>query len=424
MDEETKKKVALFRFSLIAPLVNQNFKESSAKAYIESVASRFYEVPFYGTKEYAPATIKGWLLDYKKHGIEGLYPITRSDSGKSRTLNDQLKQYILDAKTFCPERSAKSIYHELIAKGLITSGGISLSTLQRFVKSHGLNNLELQAKDRRMFEMEYPGDCWQTDITMGPYLTINGRKQKTYIIAYIDDSSRAVMACSAFFEQNLYAVLSLFKTAVQRRGIPKKLFMDNGKVFRAEQLQFICASLGTVVSYAKIFSPQSKGKIERWFQTLQKQWLNLHEWDSISSIEQLNEMLTDYVENTYNQNIHSSIKMKPIDKYIQHIDKIHFVQSKQELDRIFLYRVERRVKNDATIPILNYIFEVPAKYIGERIKVRYDPTALDKAYIFDDHGNCLQTIYPVNKIVNSKVIRNTAKKAADFSAFNIMEGKN
>lgn len=59
--------------------------------------------------------------------------------------------------------------------------------------------------------MQYPGDCWQTDISMGPYLTIDGRKYKTYIIAYIDDASRAVMACSFFFEQNLIAVLSVFK---------------------------------------------------------------------------------------------------------------------------------------------------------------------------------------------------------------------
>lgn len=423
MDEEAKKKIALFRFSLIAPLINQNFKEATAKAYIESICAKTYDVPFYGTKEYAPETIKGWLLDYRKHGIEGLYPLTRSDKEKSRSLTDELKHYILDAKDLKPERSAKSIYHELIAKGLITSNDISLSTIQRFIKNHGLKKSELQTKDRRSFEMEYPGDCWQTDITMGPYLTINGRKHKTYIIAFIDDSSRAVMACKAFFEQNLYAVLSLFKTAIQRRGIPKKLFMDNGKVFHADQLQFICASLGTVVSFAEAFSPQSKGKVERWFQTLQRQWMNLLDWNNISSIEEFNEMLTNYVENTYNQSIHSSIKMRPIDKYIQHIDKIRFVSSKQELDNIFLYRIERRVKNDATIPISNYIFEVPAKYIGERIKVCYDPASLDKAFIFDDSGSCICTIYPVNKVANSKVIRDSAKKAADFSPFNIMEDK-
>lgn len=304
---------------------------------------------------------------------------------------------------------------------MIVSGGVSISTLQRFIQNNCPQNQGSEPKDRRSFEMEFPGDCWQTDISVGPYLTIDGRKLKTYIIAYIDDASRAVMAASFFFEQNLTAVLSVFKMAVQRRGIPKKLFMDNGKVFRSEQLQLICASLGTIVSYAEPFQPQSKGKIERWFQTLQGQWLNLLDWNNISSIGELNEMLYDYVENTYHQTIHSSIKVKPIDKYIEHIDRIRFVPSKQELDFMFLYRVTRKVKNDATIPILNIVFEVPSKYIGEQVKVRYDPTSLDKAYIFDDRGNCSDTIYPLNKIDNSKIIRVSSKKFADFSVFNLKE---
>lgn len=61
------------------------------------------------------------------------------------------------------------------------------------------------------------------------------------------------MAASFSYEQNLISVLSVFKQAVQRRGIPKKLFMDNGKVFRSDQLQYICASLGTIASYAAPF---------------------------------------------------------------------------------------------------------------------------------------------------------------------------
>lgn len=158
-----------------------------------------------------------------------------------------IKQYVLDAKNYCPQRSAKSIYHELIAKSLVSSNSISLSISQRFIKNHAFKASNLELKNRRAFEMEYPGDCWQTDISIGTYLTINGRKHKTYIIAYIDDASRAVMAYSFFFEQSLNAVLSVFKTAVYRRGIPKKLLMDNGKVFRSDQLQFICGSLGLTI---------------------------------------------------------------------------------------------------------------------------------------------------------------------------------
>ncbi|MCX7885103.1 MAG: Mu transposase C-terminal domain-containing protein [Caloramator sp.] len=48
--------------------------------------------------------------------------------------------------------------------------------------------------------------------------------------------------------------------------------------------------------------------------------------------------------------------------------------------------------------ILNYIFEVPAKYIGERIKVRYDLTSLDKVFIFDDNGN-IETNPVISKLI-------------------------
>ncbi|MGI5851723.1 MAG: DDE-type integrase/transposase/recombinase [Caldicoprobacterales bacterium] len=421
MDDKLKEKIALFRFSLIAPILNNTFSEPTIKAYLEAICAKVYNVPYYGKREYAPNTIKSWYLDYRKKGIEGLYPCQRSDKGDSRSLTGVAKKYIIEAKTEHPGRSAKSIYHELIAKGMMSSGEVSLSTVQRFIQKRGLNKLKPTTKDRRAFEMEFPGDCWQTDISSGPYLNIDGKKLKTYLIAFVDDASRAVMAASFSFDQSLVSVLSVFKTAVQRRGIPKKLFMDNGKVFRSDQLQFICASLGAIASYAEVFSPQSKGKIERWFQTLQRQWMNLLDWHSISSIEQLNELLYDYVENQYHQAVHSSIKAKPIDKYTSHIDRIRFVPSKQELDFIFLYRVTRKVKNDATITISNILYEVPMEYIGQQVKVRYDPSQQDKAYIFDDDGKCLNTIYPVNKIDNSRIIRERTKNTIDFSPFNLKE---
>ncbi|WP_369800218.1 Mu transposase C-terminal domain-containing protein [Anaerosalibacter sp. Marseille-P3206] len=69
--------------------------------------------------------------------------------------------------------------------------------------------------------------------------------------------------------------------------------------------------------------------------------------------------------------------------------------TKQELDYVFLYRVTRKVKNDATISIQNILFEVPLKYVGESINVRYDPTDMGKAYIFSDDNLLLDTIYPI-----------------------------
>ncbi|WP_231968908.1 Mu transposase C-terminal domain-containing protein [Thermoanaerobacterium sp. RBIITD] len=135
------------------------------------------------------------------------------------------------------------------------------------------------------------------------------------------------------------------------------------------------------------------------------------DWQKISSIDELNENLNKYIEGIYHQTVHSSINMKPIEKFIKYTDTMKFINSKEELDNIFLYRVKRRVIKDATVSIEKVKFEVPMQYIGDYVNIRYYPKSLDKAYIFSEDGKLLQTIHPVNKIDNSKIKR----KEIDFS---------
>ena len=68
--------------------------------------------------------------------------------------------------------------------------------------------------------------------------------------------------------------------------------------------------------------------------------------------------------------------------------------------------------NDATIKIQTLSFEVPQRYIKQKVKVRYYPGNLSYAYIFDE--NEIIKIYPLNKVDNSKMKRNTV----DYSKMN------
>ncbi|SHD77385.1 Mu transposase C-terminal domain-containing protein [Schnuerera ultunensis] len=115
--------------------------------------------------------------------------------------------------------------------------------------------------------------------------------------------------------------------------------------------------------------------------------------------------------------------MRPIDKFTKDIDLIKFINSKEEVDYIFLYRVTRKVKNDSTISIQNILFEVPQRYVGDTINIRYDPTSMDKAYIFSNDNLLIDTIYPVKKIDNSKIRREHNVKPVDFSSFNPNENE-
>ena len=258
MDENLRQSIALFRYSLIAPLITETFTQSSAKEYLKEISAKKYDTPL-GHKEYAPETIKEWLRLYRRYGIDGLYPKVRSDKGKPRSLPDDAKEFIISSKINSPKRSAKSIYQELIAKGYASFDNISLSTVQRFISKSNLVASKINPIDRKAFEFKFPNECWQSDISVGPYLNIDGKKHKTYIIAILDDSSRLIIHAEAFFNDNFLSLLSVFKKSVAKRGIPKKLFVDNGKVYKSSQMHFICASIGTILSFARPYSPESKG---------------------------------------------------------------------------------------------------------------------------------------------------------------------
>ena len=311
LDDDLRQKIALFRYSLIAPIITQTFTQNSVKEYLQEISAKTYSTPDGKAKEFAPETIKEWLLLYRKHGIQGLYPKIRVDKGGSRKISDELSNFIMECKLNSPKRSAKSIHQEIIAKGFASSDSLSLSTVERFIRNANITSKKLAPEDRRAFEFQFPNECWQSDISVGPYLTINEHKFKTYIVATLDDSSRLITGCKAFFKDDLLSLMSVFKSAVASKGVPKKLFVDNGMVYKSEQFQLVCASLGTILCYARPFSPQSKGKLERWFQTEQTQWMQIIDWTKFKSIEELNESLSKYVSE-YNNTAHSSTGNTPL----------------------------------------------------------------------------------------------------------------
>ena len=65
----------------------------------------------------------------------------------------------------------------------------------------------------------------------------------------------------------------MLKQAILRRGIPERLYVDNASNYRSQHLSLVCAKLGITLIHARPYSPQEKGKIERWFKTVGGQLL-------------------------------------------------------------------------------------------------------------------------------------------------------
>ena len=167
----------------------------------------------------------------------------------------------------------------------------------------------------------------------------------------------------------------------------------------------ICASIGTTIIHAKPYSPESKAKIERSFRTVKDNFINCKDWSKYKSLEELNEEYRKYIAEEYNSKLHSGIKDIPRNRFQRDYERIKFVHSKEELDKMFLHLEEKPVAQDATIRLLGKDFEVPQKYIKQRILIKYTPEDLSIAYIYDAKTKELEKIYPVDKIANSKMKR-------------------
>lgn len=415
MDEKTRNELALFRFSLIAPLVNKTVTET-AKDYLERVCAQPYQIPGMGLKELSPNTLKRWLSDYRRYGLEGLKRKPRNDRGLSRTLTAQMAQAIKEMKELNPHKTTTCIYHTLLVDGALGSPPVSLSTVQRFI-----GNLDIPIEnlvERKRFVFEFANECWQTDTLFGPFLVIDGKKKRTYLMLFLDDASRLLLHGEFFFEENTQNLQSVLKKAILKRGLPKKIFCDNGKVYDSLQLRLICASLGIILSHARPFSPASKGKVERMFRTIRMQFLESLELAEINSLEKLNAKFLTYAESTYNLRPHSSLEgLSPMERYLKNQDQLRFVSCPEKMEQVFLHEANRKVKKDATISLLNQVFEVPQSLIGLSVKVRFDPEDLGKIFIQTGEPPELLTVYPVRPVDNSRIIRKQNRRPQiDFAA--------
>lgn len=243
------------------------------------------------------------------------------------------------------------------------------------------------------------------DTSHGPIITIDGKKVQTYLIQLIDDASRLIVGYQFFLNDNALNFQLVFKQSIKTYGVPKRLFVDNGTPYKNQQLKLICATLGTTLIHAKPYSPESKAKIERSFRTVKDNFINCKDWSTYNSLDALNEEYRDYIVKEYNSKFHSGINDIPRNRFQKDLDKIKFINSHDEIDKIFLHVEERTVAMDGTVRIAGKDFEVAQKYIKQRILIKYSPNDLSSIYVFNSKENTLEQAYPVDKIANSKVKR-------------------
>jgi len=371
MNEAKNREVGIFRFGVIHDFVSvPTLDWGEQERLLKEKCDRKWTIPYSSRTRLTRSTILRWIKRYKDSNgnLESLYPVSRSDQGVSRGMDEETSLALIGLRKELPKATVPVLIETMEKRKLVSPGvKLNLPTVYRFLHQHNLMNLK-QGKpiDRRKFEVELPNDLWQSDVMHGPLVEAQGKMKKTYLLAFIDDHSRLVPHGQFYLSERLDSYLDALEQALLKRGLPRKLYLDNGPAFRSKHLEHVTASLGIALIHARPYKPQGKGKIERFFRTVRMQFLPGFKG---KLLEELNEAFELWLDNIYHQRKHSSTGQSPFERFTAHMECLR--AASKELRDFFRKPARRRVAKDRTITLDGKLYEAPVALIGKQVQLLY-----------------------------------------------------
>ncbi len=390
-EEERRTQIALFRYGLIVALLHRRLERGEIAAHLRAIAGQPQLIPFSTRTQIDPDTVWRYLARYRGGGFEALKPHPRADAGQPRRIPPDLVEKAIALREEVPTRSAATVI-QILARDPAFPTGLTLAprTLRGIFFRRGKTREKLQGASKafRRFEREGANDLWQGDMLVGPALPDPerpGKLRRTALFCFIDDHSRLIPYGEFFFEESLPRLERVLKLAILRRGIPTRLYVDNGKVYVSTQLAAACASLGIRPIHAAPFAPTSKGKIERFFGTVRSQFLPEAANAQLATLDELNASFHAWVELVYHHSVHAETGATPLARFQTSISTTPPRTADPILLRqAFLWRDKRTVTRTATLSLQGNRYGVDPVLAGQQVEVRFDPFELADLEIWRD----------------------------------------
>jgi transposase InsO family protein len=404
MDEQLRDRVAMFRYGVIGHLLSAELPYGELNKAITLLAQREYAIPGSTRRTIREGTVRDWLTRYRAGGYDALKPRSRSDIGSCRALDPHIAQTIMTTKQQSPKISVKTILKGLIDSGTILPRQCAPATVYRFLAAHLPKVAPSKTgKVVRRFAHRFPNDCWQGDVMHGPYIktTDSPKARKTYLLAFIDDASRLIVAARFFLSETTANVKFLLRHAFLTYGIPRRLYLDNGPCYRADELRIACASINCALIHTTPYYPEGKGKIERYFRTVQSACLPT--LGMVHSIDELNTRFDRWLQNDYNRAPHTGIdNAVPLDTFLKNADG-HIRPFPASIDPVDLFckRETRKVDRLATFRVDHAIYQTEQHLAGMTIDIRYDPDDPSRKVNVFHQGTFVGPAYPIDFNANA-----------------------
>lgn len=377
MEESLREQIALFRYGVIRDLVSGPLAPGDKERLLRDIAEREWEIPGTSRRRVGQTTAGDWVGLYQAMGFEGLKPRPRSDQGSSRALPEPVQTLLLQLRRERPKASVQSLIRATRLSGRVSAEQrLAPSTVYRLLAAHGFQAQPAASAepDAKAFTHPYANDLWMSDVMHGPRLRVPGRRRgpKTYLLALLDDTSRLVPFAAFYPAESSPCLHDALKQALLRRGIPRRLYCDNGSLYRSHHLHVVCATLGISLIHSRPYRPRGRGKIERFFRHVRSAFMPHLSEPHLEDLAALNRVFWAWLEAEYHQTPHRGLKNRvPLERFLEDADSLR--PAPEDLERLMRMKRTRRVGRDRTVRLDGRLYEAPDGFAGEKVDVLYDP---------------------------------------------------
>ena len=363
--------LAAQRMQLLAPLLAEGLDPAKAREWKQRICEQT------GLSE---RTLRRYLASYRKEGFTGLQPKGKGRQPSEETIPAAVLEQAILLRREVPGRSVAQLIQILEWEGRVTPGQLKRSTLQERLTARGYSSRHLRMYAEsgvaaRRFQQRHRNRVWQSDLKYGPYLPIgpDGAMKQVYLVVFIDDATRFVLHGEFVPVMDQSLVESAFRQAIQKYGAPEAVYFDNGKQYRNHAMTRTCSKLGTRLLYAKPYSPESKGKVER-FNRVVDSFLSEAALEKPKTLTRLNELFEVWLSECYQHKPHSALPDKQSPETAFRSDKkaLRFVDPETLADA-FLHSEKRKVDKSGCISFMGRKYEVGLNVLGCTVEVVYDP---------------------------------------------------
>lgn len=348
---------------------------------------------------FSERTLRRWVAAFKQHGLDGLWPKSRSPFF-SKSLSPDFLRFLEDEKKQDPFASIPEIVRRAQVDGIVIRPvpRVSVWRAARRMNLPIFSDKGPKNSDKRRFSYAHR---MQMILTDGKHFRAGATRKRRVVMTFLDDSTRFALACvvgtseyKELFARGLWRVLS-------RWGLFSAIFVDNGSAFKSNDGTVICARLGVALIHGTSDYPEGRGKIERFHRTLAQDLLRTFDGNpEIDPAESALELRIDhYLDNLYNRHPHEGLDgQTPEERFLADTLALRLESDPAALRRHFVIKQSRKVSRDNVVSVDSVPYEMPKGHAGRRIDTFRHVLDGTVSVIVDGRN---LTLSPVNVTLNA-----------------------